>query len=305
MIQIRRKKKKKCDSCSTCAPAESKAPEGVESDAQFIGAYPGMPWERLTNIRHRRGSRIKVLEPDDQQKVVELAKRYFDCQENDFPRARLAIQKILDDPNSDQALDFFKRAQILEKRLVMRAYLSDADGRFVKPAAALPLLKHCADAGLDFEVGAIDHYIDGERKTEFVVGDGTEVISDKGYWFAHTHPAKAGIINNVLPSLADLDVMITTARGRALHLDMNEHEFYVMRDIGGTRVLITTSKGPPPSSAVIEKVVVEWYFKGDADRAIQDHAVRLVTHLRTKHKLGAEKIKVVQRDTPSDVIPTD
>lgn len=297
MIRIRRKKKK-CDECESCAPTKSKVTEGVESDAQFVGAYPGMPWERLTNIRHGRGSRIKVLEPADQQKVVELAKLYFGFQENDFPRARIAIQNILDKPESDQALAFFQRAHVLEKRLVMRAYLSDADGRFVKPDAALPLLKHCADAGLDFEVGAIDHVIDGERKTEFVVGDGTEVISDQGYWFAHTHPAKAGITNNVLPSLADLDVMITTARGRALHLDKNEHEFYVMRDIGSTRVMITTSKGPPPSSAVIEKVAVEWFFKGGGDQGIKDHATRLVVHLRTRHKLQAEQVEVKRRLEP-------
>lgn len=298
MIRIRRKKKKKCDECTSCVPAKSKETEGIESDAQFVGAYPGKPWERLTNIHHGRGSRIKILEPVDQQKVVVLAKQYFRCTEDDFPHARLAIQHVLDQPTTDQTIQFFQRAQFLEKRLVMRAYLSDADGRFVKPDAALPLLKHCADAGLDFEVGAIDHYIDGERKTEFVVGDGTEIVSDKGYWFAHTHPAKAGITNNVLPSLADLDVMITTARGRALHLDFSEHEFYVMRDIGGTRVTITTSKGPPPSSAVIENVVIEYYFKGSEGSPLKDHAARLVMHLRTRHKLAAEQIEVVRRDSP-------
>lgn len=297
MIRIRRKKKK-CDECETCGPAESKAPEGVESDAQFVGAYPGMPWERLTNIHHGRGSRIKVLDSDDQKKAVVLARQYFGFQQDDFPRARIAIQNVLDRPDSDEAKDFFQRALILDKRLVVRAYLSDADGRFVDPKAALPLLKHFADAGLDFEVGAIDHFIDGERKTEFVVGDGTEVISDKGYWFAHTHPAKAGITNNVLPSLADLDVMITTARGRALHLDKDEHEFYVMRDIGNSKVSILTSKGPPPSSAVVEKVVIEWYYQGEADKAIQDHAVRLVSHFRTRHKLEAERIEVKRSSKP-------
>jgi hypothetical protein len=302
MIRIRRKKKK-CDECETCAPAKPRETEGIESDAQFVGAYPGMPWERLTNIRHGRGSRMKILEPEDQKKVVDLAKKYFGFQQNDFPRARIAIQSVLDRPDSDEAKVFFQRALILDKRLIVRAYLSDADGRFVDPGAALPLLKHFADSGLDFEVGAIDHFIDGERKTEFVIGDGTEVISDKGYWFAHTHPAKAGITNNVLPSLADLDVMIMTARGRALHLDEDEHEFYVMRDIGSSKVSILTSKGPPPSSAVVEKIVIEWHYQGGADKAIQDHAVRLVSHLRTRHKLQSSQIEV--RRVSSSVVSMD
>ncbi len=300
MIRIRRKKKCAEERCEDHEPCGDKPP--IESDAFYAGAYPGKPWERLTNIRHGRGSTIKILNDREQAEAVRIARAYFGFQGNDFPRARLAIQEALDDPRSERAMTFFERAIVTEKRLAIRAYLSDADGRFVAHEAALPLLRHVADAGLDFEVGAIDHYLDGERKTEFVVGDGTEVISDKGYWFAHTHPAKPGVTNNVLPSTADLDVILSTARSLTNNLRATELVNYVMRDIGASRVTVATSIGPPPSQAKIERILVEYYFSGGDDPSIAAHAAKLASHLRIRHRLTADQVKLVRRNSDEEVL---
>ncbi len=299
MIRIRKKKCAK-EPCGEEAPCKE-APQ-VEADAFYAGAFPGKPWDRLTKIRHARGLVVKILNEDEQKRVIELARRYFALNGKDFPSARMAIQNVLDQPHSAAAVFFFKTAIVTEKRLVIRAYLSDADGRFVSPEAALPLLSHVADAGLDFEVGAIDHYIEGQRKTEFVVGDGTEVISDKGYWFAHTHPAKTGVTENVLPSTGDLDVMIATARGLAHNLRKTELVNYVMRDIGATRVTVTTSIGPRPSPAKVEHVTVEYYYAGGDDPSINAHVTKLATHLRTRHHLSHDRISITRRSTRDDVL---
>jgi hypothetical protein len=274
----------------------------VEPDAFYAGAFPGKPWDRLTSLRHARGSIVKILNEDEQGQVIELARRYFAFRGKDFPSARIALQKALDEPRSAAAVSFFSTAIVTEKRLVIRAYLSDADGRFVSHEAALPLLTHVADAGLDFEVGAIDHYIEGARRAEFVVGDGTEVISDKGYWFAHTHPAKAGVTENVLPSTGDLDVMIATARSLAHNLRKTELVNYVLRDIGGTRVTVTTAVGPRPSPAQVERVVIEYFFSGGDDPSITSHATKLATHLRTRHHLRREEIAIKRVSNRDDVI---
>lgn len=287
MIRIRKKKgveeaggeEHPCEECVEGAP-----------DSFFAGAFPEKPWKRLTQVKYKRGAALKVLNDEEQGETVKLARKYFAFKGDDFPRARIAIQKALDDPGSPLAAAFFERAQFLEKRLVIRAYLSDAGGRFISHQAALPLLKHLAHVGLDFEVGAIDHYIEKEQKTEIVVGDGTEVISDKGYWFAHTHPAKAGVTNNVLPSTADLDVMIATARGYAHHLDKMETSYYVLRDIGGSRVSIWTYKVGKPASATIDRIQIEYYFEGRKDKSVEAQAAALVNHLRTRHHLKTEQI---------------
>jgi len=299
MIKIRRKKK-----AAEPAPEEHACKECPmpESDAFFAGAFPGKPWKRITDTKYSRGFALKVLNGEEQTEAVKLAVQYFGYTGGDFPQARLCIQRELDDPASDRRGDFFKAAPFLHKRLILRAYLSDADGRFITSASALELLKNIAQIGLDFEVGAIDHYIDGKRKTEIVVGDGTEVVSDKGYWFSHTHPAKSGVTNNVLPSTADLDVMISTARSYAHHLEKYDTHYYVMRDIGSSRVTIKTSVSGKPSSAKVEQVTIEYFFSGGEDESVDAHIAALKTHLRTRHRLDAERISVNRRSTINDII---
>jgi hypothetical protein len=291
MIKIRKKKQ-----VEEAGPEQQPCDECVEGggDSFFAGAFPEKPWKRLTRVKYKRGSALKVLNEKEQGEVVSLARKHFAFKENDFPRARITIQRAMDDPDSSFAAAFFERAQFLEKRLAIRAYLSDAGGRFIPSNAALPLLRRFAEVGLDFEVGAIDHYIENERKTEIVVGDGTEVISDQGYWFAHTHPAKSGITNNVLPSTADIDVMIATSRSYAHNLNQMEKRYYVLRDIGGTRVSVMAEKAGKSASATIEQVTIEYFFSGGEDKSVEAQATALVSHLRTRHRLKPDQISVVR-----------
>lgn len=282
MIRIRRKKEKE----------DIKAPEAekpIADDSAFVGAYPGKPWEKLTHVRPGKGSRIKTLEAEEQAEVLKLARKYFDFTGHDFPGARKSIQNHLD--KCDQlAENFFGSAIFTEKRLIVRAYLSNAEGRHVSHDISLKLLKYIADAGLDFEVGAIDYFFENGLKTEFVVGDGTEVVSENGYWFAHTHPVKAGITSNLLPSTQDLDVMLLTARAYAQHHDIFETEYFVLRDIGHTKVTIETSMKQRPSQPEIIGISIDYACKNEPDQTVNDHINKLIFHLRTRHRLGADQI---------------
>jgi len=125
-----------------------------------------------------------------------------------------------------------------------------------------------------------------------IVGDGTEVVSPNGYWFSHTHPAKSGVTNNFLPSTQDLDVVLLTARAYAQHLQKLETEYYVLRDIGMTKISIITSIGPPPSQAVIEQIKIEYSFTGDLDESIEKHLRLINMHLRTRHNIKDEKLEI-------------
>lgn len=285
MIRIRKKKTQ---------PEEVGGTPGIEKpideDSAYVGAYPGKPWDKLTKTRPGRGSRIKFLSDEEQQEIVRIAQKYFGFKGSEFPKARISIQEALDKGESTLANDFFTKAAFLEKRLTTRAYLSNADGRFVSHDRAFELLKYFADTGLDFEIGVIDYYIDNNLKSEFIVGDGTEVISENGYWFSHTHPAKAGVTSNFLPSTQDLDVMLLTARAYAQHLNKLETEYYVLRDIGMTKVSIETSIEPPPSQAKIEKIKIEYQCTGEIDEPTDAHLKRLKMHLRTRHNLREDQI---------------
>jgi hypothetical protein len=298
MIRIRKKKQ-----AEEVGSEQQPCDECVEGggDSFFAGAFPEKPWKRLTRVKYKRGSALKVLNEKEQGEVVSLARKYFGFKESDFPRARISIQRAMDDTESSTVAAFFERAHFLEKRLAIRAYLSDAGGRFIPSAAVLPLIRHFAEAGLDFEVGAIDHYIENERKTEIVVGDGAEVISDQGYWFAHTHPAKSGITNNILPSTADIDVMIATSRSYAHNLSQMEANYYVFRDVGGTRVTMKTAKAGKSASATIEEVTIEYFFSGGEDKSVEAQATALVSHLRTRHRLKPEQITVIRLRDSSDL----
>lgn len=293
MVTIRRKDK-----------PDKKAPKGVPAKTEekddsavgtYVGAFPGNPWERLTQMRHGRGSRVKNLSTEEQGKVILLAQKYFQFTKGNFAQARLKIQAALDHPSEGVSATFFQTALFNEKRLAVRAYLSNASGRFIEADSALPLLRHFADAGLDFEIGAVMHVINGAQKMEIVLGDAREVSSDVGYWFAHTHPAKTGITNNILPSTNDIDVMMATARALAQHLNQVESEHHVLRDIGGTKLHITTSIGKRPSAPVIKSVKLEYYLLGgEIDESIETQLKALKTCLRTRHGLKEEQIEIVQ-----------
>lgn len=261
-------------------------------DSFYAGAYPGKPWQKLTDTRYAKGSIIKILSAEEQALVLAIARKYLDPLVKDFPRARLAIQKHLSDTNSALTSEFFTRASFLEKRLAIRAYLSDADGKFISHDAAIPLLTHIADSGLDFEVGAIDHIIDGVTKTEIILGDGVEVVSDKGYWFAHTHPAKRDITNNFLPSTKDLDVIIATARSRLLNLKENITENFILRDIGRTKVSVHATLIAEPAEISIDEIKIEYEYSGEMDLTIEEHIKALKNHLKMRHHLKPEKIKI-------------
>ncbi len=299
MIQIRRKKEKpKGQALGSIKESPKK-----ESGGTYVGAFPGKPWERLTERFHRRGSRLLTLSDEEQREVVELARRFFGCVNDDFPRARIAIQTALDAPTEKAARHFFEVTLFPEKRLVVRAYLTNASGRFIEHENALALLTHIANAGLDFEVGAIDHVIDTELRTELIVGDGTEVISATGYWFAHTHPARAGVTENILPSTQDIDVMVLTAHAWAQHGHRWETEYYVLRDIGGTRVRIETNKPEGPAPATIEGVAIAYWFDGDDASAVDRHRRALEAHLRMRHHITADQLTVRRESSRESISP--
>ena len=266
--------------------------EKVKPDAFYAGAFPGKPWERLTNIRHKRGKTVQILSPEEQAQVIDIARRYFSFEGSDFVSARIFIQREIDDVGSHNSDRFFKASAFAEKRLLIRAYLSDAEGRFVHPEIVLYLMKRFADAGLDFEVGAVNHFINKEKKSCLTIGDGREVISDEGYWFAHTHPVRQGITNNILPSLADIDVMLATAMSYAQNINLFETEYYVLRDIGASRIDVYTSKTGQPSSAKVENIRLSYYLEVDPDKSIDAHISKLVSHIRMRHRIHAGQISV-------------
>jgi hypothetical protein len=288
MIRIRKK---------GSGPEEAKGAKQIEKpegeDSAYVGAHPGKPWEKLTNIHHGRGSRIKFLTEEEQKEVVEIAKQYFEFKGKDYPKARTCIQEKLDKPGSQQTETFFSTAPFLKKRLLTRAYLSNSEGRFISHNRALQLLKYFAEAALDFEIGAVDYYIDDNQKTELIVGDGNEVVSENGYWFSHTHPAKKGVTSNFLPSTQDLDVILLTARAYAQHLAKLKTEYFVLRDIGSTKISVETSIEPPPSQAKIEFIELEYSSTEQPDKSIDNHLKLLKMHLRTRHNIPDEKIEII------------
>jgi len=289
MFKIGKKKKVKKEQTPE-APQQQE--ESVAGNSAFVGSYPGKPWEKLTDIHHGRGSRIKFLNKEEQKLVVEISIKYFKFTGKEFPKARLKIQEEFDRDDPTLADDFFTRAIFTEKRLAVRAYLSNAEGRYISHDRSLKLLKNIADAALDFEVGAIDYYINEQLQTELIVGDGTEVVSENGYWFSHTHPAKTGVTSNFLPSTQDLDVMLLTARAHAQHLEKFETDYYVFRDVGFTKVTIKTSMEAPPSPAKIEHIDIEYSCENEIEGQAETHLKKIKFHLRTRHALKEDQIEI-------------
>lgn len=288
MIRIRKKKEVHEEDSQEVLHEDKPIPD----DSAYVGAYPGKPWEKLTKTRPGKGSRLKVLSNEEQKQIIEIAGKYFGFKGGNFAEARLMIQKELDKGESNIAELFFARAFFPEKRLAIRAYLSNAAGRHISHERSLKLLEYFAEAGLDFEVGAVDYYIEDKIKTELLIGDGTEVVSENGYWFSHTHPAKAGVTSNFLPSTQDLDIMILTARAYAQHLEKYESEYYVFRDIGMTKVQIATSLKQRPGQAQVESVKIKYLSNVKENEDIKSQLSKLKFHLRTIHNIADKKIEI-------------
>lgn len=288
MFRIGKKKKVKKEDIS--ASEDNSAQQSEKSgDTLYAGTYSGHPWKKISELQYRPKRAIKNLSKEEQSTIIEIAKKYFLFSGKLFAQARKQIQEFLDNSEHEATITFFSTADFNEKRLALRAYLSNADGRFISQKSAIDLIQRIAFVGLDFEVGIIINYIDEEFKAEIIVGDATEIVSKNGYWFAHTHPVKKDFTINILPSKQDIDVILLTARAYAQHLAIFKTDYYVLRDIGMSKVHVNTYMKKEECIPEIVKVSIEYNLE---DENIIKHANDLRLYLRMKHHLKENQITI-------------
>ena len=294
MVRITQKKTFFTENSSAYKKGKKKGKTSSASDDREVSSFEfADDGEKKQNTSKREKIPAEfVLSENEQERFLDVLDDEFEYGCDDYITG-VIIVRILIEKNC-QNPDFFAKLSESDFKIFMKAYLSRADGRFLGYDNALLVLRLISTAGFETEIGLVEHCIDKRFTMEVIIGDKRNVVSETGYPFAHTHPARKDIIYNVLPSKQDIDLMIMTARARSKNIKKHCSQFYVLRNIGYSHISVKTNA---KEDVVINSFKAEYFCKFDDHSTIESHIAKLKNHLKTVHGLLDDAIMFEKVET--------
>ena len=294
MVRITQKKAFFTENSSAYKKGKKKGNTSAVSDGREVSSFEfADDSEKKQNTSKRENIPAEfVLSENEQERFLDVLDDEFEYGCDDYITGviicRMLIEKNCQNP------DFFAKLYESDFKIFMKAYLSRADGRFLSYNNALLVLRLISTAGFETEIGLVEHCIDKKFTMEIIIGDKRNVVSETGYPFAHTHPARKDIVYNILPSKQDIDLMIMTAKARSKNIQKHSSQFYVVRNIGYSHISVKTDA---KEDVVINSFRVEYFCKCDDNSTIENHIAKLKKHLKTVHGLSDDDVAFEKVET--------